>query len=318
MCVLRLFFVPEQTWFCSVVLWIYSKILDNKVLLLFEQDAALLEEWRVLATVAEREAFVGALKSGVSGGANWLTLLDKLGLTVLIEEINLLDIQSKAKFLNDFAKASDDALRAMNNEISLFHYWKANGKIIKFRVYPNSGNKPWIETKNTIIANAVPDEVKILEAIENQSNIQPLSNNKPVMAGAYCNELGGEVSVKYNLSPIEKAAFDYNSLDPIFKEHIDFLNFIRRDALKGSKLFENLYTGVSYDKLIAAGDAASHAEILAVDEIVKSMRAKGLFNNRADLSKIKILVKGKNEWGNMCRCPHCFQLSNGVKTIINK
>jgi hypothetical protein len=138
------------------------------------------------------------------------------------------------------------------------------------------------------------------------------------MAGAYCDELGGEVVVKYNLSSSEKAAFNFNNLDPIIRDHIDYLNFIREDALNGGKLYEKLYSGVSKDKLIAAGEAASHAEILAMDEIIKKMRTQGIFKSKADLSKIKILVKGKKEWGNMCRCPHCYQLSSDVKMIGNE
>ena len=253
-----------------------------------------------------------------NGAGSLFSKLNNIGLTALKTEINLLDDVAKAKFLDEFAGASDDALRAMNGNTSLVNYWKANGNFIKNKTYPNVGHKVWDETKNAIIAKADPTETKILNAIENQFSTKPLTNNKPVMAGAYCDEIGGNVVVKYNLSPAEKSSFNYNSLDPIIKEHIDYLNFIRQDALKNGKLFEKLYTGVSKDKLIAAGDAASHAEILALDEIVKSMRLQGKFNSRSDLSKIQILVKGKGEWGNMCRCPHCYQLSNGVKMIGNE
>jgi hypothetical protein len=267
-------------------------------------------------------ALVGASHAGerviVQGAGSFVSKLDNLGLTALKTEINLLDDVAKAKFLDEFAGASDDALRAMNGNTSLVNYWKANGSFIKNKTYPNVGHKVWDDAKNAIITKADPTETKILNAIENQFGVKPLTNNQPVMAGAYCDEIGGNVVVKYNLSPAEKVSFNYNNLDPIIKEHIDYLNFIRQDALNNGKLYEKLYSGVSKDKLIAAGDAASHAEILALDDVVKNMRAQGKFNSRADLSKIQILVKGKAEWGNMCRCPHCFQLSNGVKMIGNE
>ena len=57
----------------------YFQYVDNKVLLLFEQDAALLEEWRVLATVAEREAFVGDLNFISKGGKYWTHIDEVLG-----------------------------------------------------------------------------------------------------------------------------------------------------------------------------------------------------------------------------------------------
>ena len=83
-------------------------------------------------------------------------------------------------------------------------------------------------------------------------------------------------------------------------------------------MYEKLYKGVKFEKITTAGDAASHAEVLAMDEVIKLMRKKGLLNSSADLHKIKILIKGKAEWSNMCRCPHCFQLSSGTKIIGNQ
>jgi len=242
---------------------------------------------------------------------------DNLGLSVLKNEINLLDDVSKAKFLNQFAGSSDGALQALNNNTSLVNYWKTNGDIIKNRVYPNVVKKTWEEAKAVIVSSGNSIDNKVMAAIEQQFNIKPLTNNQPVMAGAYCQQMGGDVVIKYNLSTAEKAVFDYDKLDPIIKNSVDYLNLIRQDALKDGNLYEKLYTGVSLDKIIAAGDAASHAEVLAMDEVVKQMRAKGLFNSATDLSKIKILIKGKGEWGNMCRCPHCYQLSNGVQMIGN-
>jgi hypothetical protein len=46
-----------------------------------------------------------------------LERLDNLGLAVLKSEINLLDNVAKPKFINEFSFASDDALRAINDNM---------------------------------------------------------------------------------------------------------------------------------------------------------------------------------------------------------
>jgi len=70
--------------------------------------------------------------------------------------------------------------------------------------------------------------------------------------------------------------------------------------------------------VMAAGDAASHAEVLALDAVIKEMKRAGIYSSKADLDKVSILVKGKGDWGNMSRCPHCFHLTDGVKMIGNQ
>jgi Tuberculosis necrotizing toxin/Bacterial EndoU nuclease len=56
--------------------------------------------------------------------------IDNLGLTALKTEINLLDDVAKSKFLDEFAGASDDVLRAFNSETDLVSVWK-NVKYLK-------------------------------------------------------------------------------------------------------------------------------------------------------------------------------------------
>ncbi|WP_159280653.1 hypothetical protein [Tenacibaculum maritimum] len=102
------------------------------------------------------------------------------------------------------------------------------------------------------------------------------------MAGAYCPELGGDVIVKYNLTTAEKVTFNYNNLEPVIKDQIDYMNLIRQDALDGGNLYEKLYTGVTKNKIIAAGDAASHAEVLALDALIKEMKIAGIYSSKAD------------------------------------
>jgi hypothetical protein len=129
----------------------------------------------------------------VGQAGNWISKLDNLGLTALKTEINLLDDVAKAKFFDKFAGASDDALRAMNENTSLVSYWKINGDFIRNKTYPNVGHKAWDDTKNAIITKADPTETKILNAIENSP---PPTNNQVAVAGAYSPELGGNVVIK--------------------------------------------------------------------------------------------------------------------------
>jgi hypothetical protein len=64
-------------------------------------------------------------------GSNWLNKFDDLDLAALKKEVNLLDEATKAKFLDEFAGAGDDALKAMNDNTSLLSYWKSNGVLLR-------------------------------------------------------------------------------------------------------------------------------------------------------------------------------------------
>jgi hypothetical protein len=239
-----------------------------------------------------------------------LNKLDDLGLAALKNEINLLDEVYKAKFLDEFANASDDALRTMNSNTSLVSYWKSNGNFIKNRSYPNVGHKAWDITKNGIIEKADISETKILNAIENSP---PPSNSQVALAGAYSPELGGNVILKYN-----DKNFNINLLEPELKQHLEYMTMIKNDFDKGGKLYEKLYTNVPLEKIQNAGEVGKHAEVIATNELIKQLKIAGKFNSIQDLNKIYILVKGRPSFGNMCRCPHCFQIIDGVKMIGNQ
>ncbi|MFQ3577074.1 MAG: hypothetical protein SNJ77_11630 [Cytophagales bacterium] len=220
----------------------------------------------------------------VSGAGNWLNKLDNLGLTALKSEINLLDDVAKAKFLDEFAGASDDALRAMNGNTSLVNYWKTNGNFIKNKTYPNVGHKVWDDTKNAIITKADPSETKILNAIE---NAPPPTNNQVAVAGAYSPELGGNVVLKYN-----DKNFNVSLLEPELKQHLDYLTMIKNDFDKGGSLYQKLYSNVPLEKIQNAGLAGTHAEVLATNEVIKQLKQAGKFNSIQDLNKVHVLVKG--------------------------
>ena len=91
---------------------------------------------------------------------------------------------------------------------------------------------------------------------------------------------------------------------------------IKDDFDAKGKLYTTLYTGVPADKMLTADIAGIHAEVLAINDVIIQLKA---INKFSDLSDIKVLVKGKvnsvRGYENMCRCPHCFHITNGVNTI---
>ena len=93
---------------------------------------------------------------------------------------------------------------------------------------------------------------------------------------------------------------------------------IKNDFDAGGKLYEKLYTNVPLEKIRNANVPGRHAEVLAVNEVIKQLKHVGKFNGIQDLNKIYVLVKGRPAFGNMCRCPHCFQIIDGVKMIGNQ
>ena len=261
--------------------------------------------------VADGEQIVDDLiSSSLSNVSSIINRIDDLGLTALKNEINSLDAVAKTKFLDDFSGASDDALRAIDGNTSLVNYWKINGNFIKNRVYPNVRHKVWDDTKNAIIVKADPTETKILNAIENA----PPPGNKVVMAGAYSPDLPtSNVTIKYN-----DKNFNVSYLEDELKQHLEYLQMIKNDFDNGGKLYQKLYSNVPEFKIQNAEIAGTHAEVIATNEVIIQLKADNKFSGIQDLNKIHVLVKGRASLGNMCRCPHCFQILDGVKMIGNQ
>jgi hypothetical protein len=269
-----------------------------------------------LAAIRETEESIdGVIARGVGGElvqqeAAWLSRLDNLNLSNLRNELDMADAVTRAKFIDEFAGASDDALRALDNNMSLFEYWKTTGTVLKQKNYPNVGHKSWDETKNLILSSGNASDIKILNAID---NLPPPNNNQVAMAGAYAPELGGEVVIKYNTK-----GFDISTLEPELKQHLDYLTLIKNDFDEGGNLYQKLYSNVPLQKIQNAGIAGTHAEVLAMNEVIKKLKDAGKFNSIQDLGKISVLVKGRGSFGNMCRCPHCFHLTDGARFIGNQ
>ncbi len=112
--------------------------------------------------------------------------------------------------------------------------------------------------------------------------------------------------------------FNVSLLEPELKQHLDYLTMIKNDFDKGGNLYQKLYSNVPLEKIQNAGLAGTHAEVLATNEVIKQLKQAGKFNSIQDLNKVHVLVKGRASFGNMCRCPHCFQIIDGVKMIGNQ
>jgi hypothetical protein len=111
---------------------------------------------------------------------------------------------------------------------------------------------------------------------------------------------------------------DTSLLEDEFKEQIKFMDLIWTDAVNGGGLFEKLYPGVTRQQIIEAGRPGTHAEVLAVNELIKELKVAGKFTALdEDLLKIQILTKGQTDYGEarLELCVHCFYLLPGVKMI---
>ncbi len=235
--------------------------------------------------------------------------IEKFFLSKLRDKFNSLDVPNKSKFLDDFNGCSDDALKTLDANPDLFEFWKTRRDYYIARKYPGANHKPWELSKQEIIARNEATEIKLLNAVDNA----PPSTSQVASAGACSPDLPAEmVVIKYN-----NKNFDVSKLQPELRQHLAYLDLIYKDAGLGGNLFEKLYRGVDRTKLNFANIPGIHAEVLAVNEVIIQLKAANKFTSIADMSKIRVLVRG-NPYGNMCRCPHCFFLTFDAKTVANQ
>jgi hypothetical protein len=222
----------------------------------------------------------------------------------------------RQKFLQDFDGISTKGLEMLEANPKLIDNWELRGDFYK-QPYPGTGHIPWDNSVANIRAKGDPNELHLLTQVEAKGAVKP---SEKALAGAYCPKLEsqkGYVSLKYN-----DPNFSVQTLQPELQQHIDYMNFIRSDAVDGGgTLFEKLYAGVTQRKLFAADFAGIHAEVQAVNEIITLMKAEGKFNSMEDLKDIYVLVRGPKIKGaansNMIRCPHCYRILLGVTMVGN-
>ncbi len=239
-----------------------------------------------------------------------LRLFDRLDEGTKTRLSNNLNNEDLLRFSKDFVGASDDALRTLNNRSDLIDYWRVNRNAIRNRSYPdNAGHVSWETTSQNIELRGTLSQNKILVAVDEADSP---TNSQVVVAGAYADELGGDVVIRYNNNN-----FDIDLLEPELKQYLDYLQMIKSDFDAGGNLYQRLYSNVTPEKIRNAGLVGKHAEVLATNEVIKQLKQAGRFNGIQDLNKIEVLTKSRR-FGNMHRCPHCFQILNGVRMIGNQ
>jgi len=118
-------------------------------------------------------------------------------------------------------------------------------------------------------------------------------------------------------------------LDPMLQLYLDYMDFIRKDKVGyeqdifDGNVFKKLYDDNSIfleGKIISAQRPGIHAEILVVNELIKTMRKNGItINSLQNLVNkgVKVIVKGKS-FGHMPTCPHCHNILQKLNIVFNE
>jgi hypothetical protein len=272
---------------------------------------------------AEQAGLVGAWevlyasgKIAAARNINCLRLFDKLDVSDLsVLRTNLLSSLDDVKlveFGDDFGETIMETLQRMNNDISIFNYWKAHKQELLTPYVTNTGNIPSME----VVASSFQGSPQIT-ALINVVDAAPLpSGNQFVMAGCQHPSLPNSYQIKYNFTSAgaEYQAF-LNSCHPLLKDRIKYMDMIRNDfvAVPPGTAYARLVNIDNLNKLRDAGEAGRHAELQSLSETLYQIEqaenmAPGTFP-KSRLSEVSIFVKNRN--GNvMQRCPCCFHGSH--------
>lgn len=263
------------------------------------------EAWRVLRTAG---------KTTAAKTVNCLRLFSKLEASNLVTlRSNLLAGLSEIKLIefgDDFGETIVETLQRMNDDVSIFNYWKAHKQELLTPYVTNTGNIPNVAT----VAGHFQGSPQIT-ALINAVDAAPLpSSSQFVMAGCQHPSLPNSYQIKYNFpsAGAEYQAF-LNSCHPLLKDRIKYMDMIRNDYIKNGISYQHLSNIDILTKLRDAGEAGRHAELQSLSETLYRIEqtenmAPGTFP-KSRLSEVSIFVKNKN--GNvMQRCPCCFHGSH--------
>lgn len=264
--------------------------------------------WEVLRTVG---------KVTPARNTNCLQLFEKLDANNFsVLKTNLLSSLNDAKLIefgDDFGETIVATLQRMDNDISIFHYWRMHKQEFLTPYVTNTGNIPSVAT----VAASFQGNPEII-ALINAVDAAPLpSNSQFVMAGCHHPSLVNAYQIKYNFT---SASADYqaflNSCHPLLKDRIKYMDMIRNDYVATNPrgtAYVRLVNIDNLNKLRDAGEAGRHAELQSLSETLYRIEqaenmAPGTFP-KSRLSEVSIFVKNKN--GNvMQRCPCCFHGSH--------
>lgn len=255
-------------------------------------------------------------KAAAAKNISCLQLFSRLeidGLPALSSNLlNNLDDAKLIEFSGDFSETILETLQRMDNDVSIFNYWKVHKQEFLTPYVTNTGNIPSVAT----VAASFQGNPEII-ALINAVDAAPLpSNNQFVMAGCHHPSLPNTYQIKYNFTSAssEYQAF-LNSCHPLLKDRIKYMDMIRNDFVSDppGTAHVRLINIDDLEKLTFAGEAGRHAELQSLSETLYRIEqaenmAPGTFP-KSRLSEVSIFVKNKN--GNvMQRCPCCFHGSH--------
>jgi hypothetical protein len=137
-----------------------------------------------------------------------------------------------------------------------------------------------------------------------------LNGLQSAVSGALSSDLPDIVKVMHS-----DHEFNIDLLEPELRESVKFQDMIYQDAKNGGNLFETLLNGVEREHSIEAGRPGTHAEILAVNELIKELKNARKFNSLEDLQKVKVITKGQtdNEEMQLHFCMNCFYILREIQ-----
>ncbi|WP_435262410.1 hypothetical protein [Tenacibaculum sp. nBUS_03] len=169
---------------------------------------------------------------------------------------------------------------------------------------------PHIHDKN--IVNDYYENLGISRGAFDGSIVASGSSNKGDVIVTYNRKKYNNIKLEDNDEAYK--AFVDNELDPFLKQHLEYMDFIRKDNMIGKgSLYKKLYgNSVAENKLINMQRPGIYAEVLTLNSLIKGKNVKSI--NDIKRLNIKIVVKGKKN-GHMATCPHCFIITHGVDMI---
>ncbi|QMW03325.1 hypothetical protein [Spirosoma foliorum] len=261
------------------------------------------------------------LVAEVNKVGNWLNKLDNLGLTTLKSEVNLLDEVAKAKFLDDFAGASDDVLRTLNSDIDLIRLWKTYSSQFKKVGYVTETGA--FMTCQSVLDNH-PDGY-LGNLIKKVMDAPGPTNAEQVLVGVTHPSFEGKVFMGRNFKSSESTmeiTFKTETAHPLIRDRIKYMDFIRNSVTDntGKVVNEGLANKLldidNLNKLTTAGRAGYHGEVRALSDALYELEKTRVINNET-FSEFDLFIRNSSDKV-MQRCPCCFHITQGVKVLGGK
>lgn len=256
-----------------------------------------------------------------NAGGSLLAKLDDLGLSILTKKLDELGGTVKTKFLDDFAEASEDVLKNLNNDEELVSLWYKYADDFKGTKYITEEGA--FKTCQSVLDNHSEGYLGNLAKKVMDERIP--TNKEQVVVGVTHPNLKGKVFMGRNFLPSEKAlevTFKTEKAHPLIRERIKYMDFIRNSVTDNTgKVVNDALANKLLDiddlkKLTTAGDAGTHGEIRALSDAIYELE-KTQTVTKAILSEFDLFIRNKSNKV-MQRCPCCFHITQGVKVLEGK